>query len=240
MKYLITGVGKGISLGNEIVSQIRKMDKDAYIIGLGLFTTDIVDEYLIFDLTHIDAIHTIIVKLSHHDNIDVLVNCAGDNHMDWAENISYYDYNRVMTINLHAPIFLTTTLVPLLKGGTVLNITSMGARKCFRTSMPYNVSKAGLVMATKQMAREFTRKHNMTVFAVSPNQIKGTGMTSDNLNRICSLRGWTPEEAESYRKAGSMIDEETPCEVIAEFIAHLITDKDRSRYISGVEIQYGE
>lgn len=240
MKYLITGVDKGTSLGNEIVAQIRKMDKDAYIIGLGVQPTGIVDEYVVLDLMHLDVVSCVSERLAHHSNIDVLVNCAGANYMDWVENISFYDYNRVMTINLHAPIFLTTALIPLLKGGTVLNIASMGARKCFRTSMPYNVSKAGLVMATKQMARELTRKYDMTVFAISPNQIEGTGMTKDNLDVICNLRGWTPEEAESYRKAGSMIDDETPREVMAEFIAHLITNKERNRYLSGVELQYGE
>lgn len=158
--------------------------------------------------------------------------------MSWLNNLEYEKYQSIMDVNLNAPIFLTKHLIPqLADGGIVLNITSSGARKPFRTSLPYNVSKAGLVMATKQIARELS---GITVFAISPNQISDTGLTKQNDIDIPLVRFWTEEETVAYRNKISVSGERPSAATTAEFIAFLVTSRDRCKHLSGSEIHYGE
>ncbi len=94
-------------------------------------------------------------------------------------------------------------------------------------------------MITRQMARELFKSHGVTVFSVSPNKLEGTGMSRMIEEAVPALRGWTPEEAEEYQRAGLAIGEETPPAALAEFIGFILSTKDRHRYFHGCDIPYG-
>lgn len=242
--YVITGYGGEDSLGYAIATSIRETDPNAEIMGIvnpairvkrercpASITYDC-------DLSNSNEIEYMTSQiLIRYDKIHCLINCAGTNHMNWLQNLEISDYKLVMDVNLTAPIAMIKGLISAMDGGIVLNITSSGARKPFRTSLPYCVSKAGLVMATKQIAREVERT---VVFAISPNQLEDTGLTKANDLAIPLVRGWSAEETVAYHKANSLSEDRPTAETTANFIAYLVTDRERCKHLSGSEIHYGE
>lgn len=237
-KYVITGFGAKNSLGTMIAAAILDVDPSAYVIGI--YAPDVhtmesgidIAECIMCDLSNYTDLVTAFSGISNiHMGIDCLINCAGINKMDWFKDVDVMDYDRVQAVNSSAPIWATQELLRALTAakGTVLNIISMGAHKPFRTSLAYNVSKAGLLMATKQLAREL---RDITVFGISPAELKGTGMTLDNCDEICKIRNWTPEQASSPNQ----IDPNK----LAEFIAYLLHKKENHQALNGVDLCYGD
>ena len=167
---MITGVGSDSerqSLGTMIAFALKQADPNNHITGIYL------DEPCAFCDVNVQMDLSQPINRFEYFNtsLDCLINAAGTNKMNWFEDMTYADFQHVMRVNLEAPIFLTQKLlVPLSKArGTVLNIISMGAHKPFRTSLPYNVSKAALKMATHQLARDLA---DVTVFGISPNELE--------------------------------------------------------------------
>lgn len=172
--------------------------------------------------------------------LDVLINCAGVNRINWLPNVSDEEFNLVMDTNAKAIFNMAQWAVEeLLKtGGTILNIVSNAAHVAMRSSLAYNMSKAAALMATKQLARELTSQ-GITVFSVSPNKLRGTGMSDDIDQQVMKTRGWTMEEAQRYQLAGLLTGEETDPQVVAEFVAYLLKDKRTHKHLSGCDMQCG-
>jgi NAD(P)-dependent dehydrogenase (short-subunit alcohol dehydrogenase family) len=107
--------------------------------------------------------------------LHVLVNNAGAN---WAEPIEAYPesgWDKVHSVNLKAPFFLTRELLPLLRAaGThpdparVINIASIdGLHVPGLDTFAYSSSKAGVIHMTRVLARKLAPDH-ITVNAVAP------------------------------------------------------------------------
>lgn len=172
--------------------------------------------------------------------VDVLINCAGVNKIAWLPDVDDALWDEVMDTNVKGILKMTQACLPMLKRsqGTVLNIVSNAAHMPMRCSAAYNSSKAAALMLTKQMARELAGD-GVTVFSVSPNKLAGTGMSDDIDRQVCETRGWSMEQAQSYQKQSLLTGEETPPEAVAEFIAFLVSDKSRNKYLAGCDIPYG-
>ena len=172
--------------------------------------------------------------------VDVLINCAGVNKINWLQNVTEADWDHVMDVNVKGIFKMTQAFLPnLLKTkGTVLNIVSNAAHMPMRCSAAYNASKGAALILTKQLARELTSQ-GVTVFSVSPNKLRGTEMSDSIDQQVVATRGWTMEEAQRYQLAGLLTGEETPPEAVAEFIAFLLQDKEHHKYLSGCDIPYG-
>jgi hypothetical protein len=57
--------------------------------------------------------------------------------------------------------------------------------------------------------------------------------------KVMELRGWTREQARAYQLASLPAGEETDTNTLAEFIAFLLSNKKRHKYLAGCDIQYG-
>lgn len=171
---------------------------------------------------------------------DVLINCAGINKINWLQNVTEEDWDRVMDVNVKGIFKMTQAFLPsLIKNkGTVLNIVSNAAHMPMRCSAAYNASKGAALILTKQLARELTSQ-GVTVFSVSPNKLRGTEMSDSIDQQVVDTRGWTLEAAQKYQLAGLLTGEETPPEAVAEFIAFLLQSKERHKYLSGCDLPYG-
>ena len=171
---------------------------------------------------------------------DVLINCAGINKINWLQNVTEEDWDRVMDVNVKGIFKMTQAFLPsLIKNkGTVLNIVSNAAHMPMRCSAAYNASKGAALILTKQLARELTSQ-GVTVFSVSPNKLRGTEMSDSIDQQVVDTRGWTLEEAQKYQLAGLLTGEETPPEAVAEFIAFLLRNKFNHKYLSGCDLPYG-
>lgn len=171
--------------------------------------------------------------------VELLINCAGANHLDWIENLCDDHWDTVLGANAKS-IFLTSQqLLPLMKGGTIVNIVSNAADMPMTHSLLYNASKGAAKAMTMQMARELRQSHDITVFGVSPNKMSGTGMSDAVDRRAAELRGCSLEEAQAYQRSRLPFGEETPVGEVADFIFWLTSEKTRHRHCAGTIIPFG-
>lgn len=174
-------------------------------------------------------------------DLDVLVNCAGVNVTGWLENFSESDWDTVMDVNAKGIFKMTqwalTSLVA--SRGTVLNIVSNASHMPMTTSLAYNASKGAAHIMTLQLARELTRRHDITVFGISPNKLAGTEMSADIERQVVQHRGWTPEFARQYQLNALLAGEETDPRELARFVGYLLQSKQQHKFLTGCILPYG-
>lgn len=175
------------------------------------------------------------------DTLDVLINNAGVNLIDWLENFSEAQWDLVMDTNAKGIFKMTQRCLPMLikNQGTVLNVVSNAAHMPMTCSLAYNASKGAAHIMTLQLARELTKKHGITVFGIAPNKLGGTGMSDAIDEQVVQTRGWTKEYAQKYQLQGLLTGEETPPSAVAEFVAFLLQDKAHHKFLTGTVIPYG-
>lgn len=174
-------------------------------------------------------------------DVEVLINCAGVNKTNWLEDVTEAEWDDVMDTNAKGIFKMSQWCLPALikNKGTIVNIVSNAAHIPMTCSAAYNASKGAAHILTLQLARELTKKHGITVFGVAPNKMTGTGMSRDIERQVVEQRGWTAEQAKAYQLAALLPGEETPPRAVAEFIAFLLSERYRHKYLSGCVIPYG-
>lgn len=120
--------------------------------------------------------------------LDALINNASRFFATEFGQATEAQWHEIISINLKAPFFLSQTAAPHLKkcGGSILNITDIyGDRPLINYSV-YSISKAGLVMLTKALARELGPE--VRVNGIAPGVIlwPETGLDEMSKQRIIS------------------------------------------------------
>jgi NAD(P)-dependent dehydrogenase (short-subunit alcohol dehydrogenase family) len=117
--------------------------------------------------------------------VDVLVNNAGMSPLyDHVVNVSEELYDKVLAVNLKGPFRLTAlvgTRMAAGAGGSIINVSSVGAIRPYGDIVPYAAAKAGLHAMTIAFAHAFGPK--VRVNCIMP----GTFLTD-------ITRGWNLEE----------------------------------------------
>ncbi len=129
--------------------------------------------------------------------LDVLVNNAGVFPTAAFEDVSEELWDDTLAVNAKSQFFMTQALLPLLRAakGCVVNLASAGAFEPWRDHLPYNVSKAAVVMLTRAMAKALAP--DVRVNAVAPGIIIVPGEESiDHIpaSRFPMQRYGTPED----------------------------------------------
>ena len=110
--------------------------------------------------------------------IDILVNNAGIFPAAPALDVSEATWDRVLSVNLKGAFFLAQAVAQqMIKqggGGSIVNITSIDALHPTGRLVPYDSSKAGLVMMTRSLAFELGPQR-IRVNAVAPGVIQTPG-----------------------------------------------------------------
>jgi NAD(P)-dependent dehydrogenase (short-subunit alcohol dehydrogenase family) len=114
--------------------------------------------------------------------IDVLVNNAGMyGPVLPVEKFPLRDWDLVMNVNVRAPLLLSQLVLPEMyarKSGSILNISTTGAKLAFGLSSAYTSSKAALIGLTRVMAAEAARQ-GIRVNAICPGPVTETKMSKD-------------------------------------------------------------
>lgn len=176
-----------------------------------------------------------------NSGVDVLVNNAGVNHMDFLTNLQEEDWYDSFNVNVKAAVNTSRSILDELtrSKGTILNICSSAANTPMTASAAYNASKAALQMLTLQMARELGREYGITVFGINPAKVRDTEMSRRVDKRVCEVRGWSRKEAYEYQvKALGPAGEIDP-DTFVEFVSYLLKNKTNHKYFAGCMIPYG-
>lgn len=176
------------------------------------------------------------------NEVDCLINCAGVNYINWHEDTPLGEWDRLMNTNARSMWLVTKILInsgQMANPSTICNIVSNASHIPMTNSAAYNASKGAAHILTLQMARELKKRHNITVFGVSPNKLHSTKMSEYIAGRVCELRGWTPEEATKYQLASLPAGEETDPSTLAEFVTFLLSSRQRHKFLNGCIIPYG-
>jgi len=104
-------------------------------------------------------------------SLDLLVNNASVFYPTLTENSTIKDWDKIININLRAPFFLAMGLSKVLavNQGCIVNIVDIYSDRPLKNFSIYNISKAGLKMLTKTLAKEFAP--NIRVNGISPGSI---------------------------------------------------------------------
>lgn len=125
--------------------------------------------------------------LKAHGAVDIIVNNAGihpkkEGGKYLVDEIALSDWETVIAVNLNAPFFICSKLLPAMKQqgwGRVVNIASAGARmRPMNPSSHYVASKAGIMGLTRSIAEEYA-KFGITANSVSPGPVT-TGLTASS------------------------------------------------------------
>jgi 3-oxoacyl-[acyl-carrier protein] reductase len=126
-----------------------------------------------------NLVHRVLEKF---DRVDILVNDAAYN--TWIpftdlDGLTYEEWNKVLAINLTGPMLCIKAVVPVMKrqgNGRIVNISSRVGFEPSGSSIPYAVSKAGLIHLTRCMAVGLAPE--ILVNCVAPGYIEGTRATA--------------------------------------------------------------
>jgi NAD(P)-dependent dehydrogenase (short-subunit alcohol dehydrogenase family) len=119
-----------------------------------------------------NLVKTVVAQLGH---IDILVNNAGMMPppgllIDAEESV----WDDTLKVNLKRPFIMGQLVARIIRdqgsGGSIINVASAGGFKP-RTAHIYSVSKAGLIMLTKSMAKEWGQ-YNIRVNALAPGVVE--------------------------------------------------------------------
>jgi NAD(P)-dependent dehydrogenase (short-subunit alcohol dehydrogenase family) len=112
--------------------------------------------------------------VSEFGKIDILVNNAGIMIRKPLLELSEEEWDATLDINLKGYFLCSQAVARVMKehgGGRIINVASVAGFEAILNSGIYCISKAGVIMATKVMARELAQ-YNIRVNAIAPGETR--------------------------------------------------------------------
>jgi 3-oxoacyl-[acyl-carrier protein] reductase len=185
---LITGSTRGI--GKTTAEKFRSLGAYLIITGTSEECPESLKQewgqgfsYLCADFTKKTGIHKFLEELAKFSRIDVCVNNAGINRLDFLDDIKDEDYEAMLSINLNAPLMISRQIAGLMKKqgyGRIVNIASIWGTITKPKRTLYSVTKNAIVGLSRSMAVELA-EFGIMVNAVSPG-FTMTELTIKNLS----------------------------------------------------------
>ena len=166
------------------------------------------------------------------NRLDVLVNNASRFYRTSIGKVTEYAWDDLMNSNLKAPFFLAQAAAPFLTAqqGCIVNIVDIHAERPLRDYSVYCISKGGLAIMTKALAKELGPA--VRVNAVSPGAI----IWPEGKNELSN------EEKQSIIERTSLLRHGSPIDIAkavlffvrdAEYVTGQILNVDGGRILSG-------
>ncbi|MCQ2754606.1 MAG: SDR family oxidoreductase [bacterium] len=167
MKILVTGASKGI--GKAIAELLIEDGHNVYGTARTENLIKDYEKYCVCDLATHAGIEKIIEFIKENE-IDVLINNAGEYIYSPIQDITYEKLEHITKLNLETPLCLISAVVPNMKKkifGRIINIGSISGVMGEANASLYSATKAGLIGATKALALELA-EYNITVNTINP------------------------------------------------------------------------
>lgn len=201
---LVTGCGTGIGRATAIAAAANNLTTVGLDINEteGGKTCDMVRElggsmtFFKTDLTRDRDIETAVKQAASLGRIKYLVNIAGIQHIDSVENFPMETYDRMQTLMLRAPFYLSKLAIAHMKktgdgAGVIGNMASIHAHICTKNKPVYNITKFGLRALSQSISAEGEGK--IRSFTVSTGFVK-TPLALNQIQAQADQRGITPEQ----------------------------------------------
>lgn len=124
------------------------------------------------DVSRMEDIHRLVQETeTAFGGLDILVNSASVFERTPFADITEAEFDRVLSVNLKAPFFLSQAAAPLLRAarGAIVNIVDLSATQAWPTFAHHAVSKAGLAHLTRVLARALGP--DVRVNAIAPGNV---------------------------------------------------------------------
>ena len=148
--------------------------------------------------------------------LDILVNSAGIMVREPVESVTPESWDTTLNVNLRSVFFVSQGAIPHLRRakGKIVNLADVGGLEPWPAYVPHCVSKAGVVMLTKGLARALAP--DIAVNAIAP-------------GAVLLPEGWTEQEREHIRETTPLQRLGDPADVVAA-VRFLLVGTD---YVTG-------
>lgn len=185
MNILVTGATRGI--GKAIA---QNLEGRVFAVGRNEDLLKVYSDYFVCDLSDRHQLENL-GKFIEKNNIDVLVNNAGEYVYSLIDEVEYEKLEHIMKVNLEAPLYLISRAVPYMKKnrwGRIINIGSISGVMGEACASLYSASKSGLIGGTKALALELA-EYGITVNTINP------GWVDTDMGNVSANDGeWTKAE----------------------------------------------
>jgi dehydrogenase/reductase SDR family member 7B len=194
----ITGASSGI--GEALAKELSRRGARLVLSGRNVAELERVaagcdSETLVlpFETTGYAALPAIAAKAwDWRDGIDLLVNNAGISQRSLAEETSFEVYERIIAVDLLAPIALTQALLPRMvarKRGRLAFISSVAGKVGVPMRTGYSAAKFGLIGYADALRAELS-VHGIAVHVIAPGSIR-TNVSRNAVTADGSARGYS-------------------------------------------------
>jgi pteridine reductase len=129
------------------------------------------------DLTDVRAIQLLVENIvGHFGGLDILINNAANFLQAKFGQTTEENWNASLDTNLKAPFFCAQAAAPYLSHsgqGVIINFADVGGLLGWEEFLPHSVSKAGLILLTRVLAKELAPR--VRVNAIAPGTISMPG-----------------------------------------------------------------
>ena len=186
---LVTGSGKrlgrAIALhlaqhGADVVVHFHQSEADAREVAAEIAKTDRRAICVQADLAKKSDIDRLIAEAGNKfGRLDILVNNASNFLHTEIGSTTEEDWDAALDVNLKAPFFCAQAAAPLLKKnrGNIINLSDVGGLLGWTGYIPHCVSKAGIIMLTRALAKALAPE--VRVNAIAPGTISMPGDSPD-------------------------------------------------------------
>ena len=229
-KALVTGgasgIGRAISLelanmGAALIIHYHRSKESAESLAAQINSSGGKAEVVKADLTEeagVQALTDFVIE--RWDNLDVLVNNAGDlvgRHR--LEEVQMDFYRKVVAVNLDSNVLVTRAMIPLLKKSgcaSIVNLASLAGRKGGHGgSAIYSMTKGAILTLTRALSTELA-PYGIRVNAVAPGFILGSAFHALH----------TSEESKQATIRDIPLKRAGTCEDVARAVAFLASEYD--------------
>jgi 3-oxoacyl-[acyl-carrier protein] reductase len=211
--------GRDATAAEETVAAVRAAGGSAFAVRAELGTEGAVE-------TLAAGVEAGLREHTGATRLDVLVNNAGIGCRADITTITPEDLDRVLEINVKAPVFIAQRLLPLMAdGGRIVNVSSVANRIAHPHVLGYAMSKGALEAFSRSLAAQLGPR-GITVNTVAP------GLIETDLHRA-RLREHPEEAADAA--ARTVFGRLGQPEDVADVVAFLASEE--SRWMTGERVE---
>jgi 3-oxoacyl-[acyl-carrier protein] reductase len=176
---LVTGSGRGI--GKETAILLAK--KGVNVIVCSRTQSEIEETVKAISLLHNGVLgvkcdvsvspqvdNLVKKSLGKFDKIDILINNAGIVFVKQLTDTSEKEWNETINSNLKSAFLCSKAVIPHMKSGTIINVSSGAGKTGFENLSAYCASKFGLIGLTESLAWEVANQ-GIRVMTICPGEV---------------------------------------------------------------------